>query len=199
MRKQGPMNKFEQFAYHEICRALTTIDASTIPDLYVISFFINDEDDDPRLPVLQIGYNTLKQLSDSIAFTSSDEAKWNFAFWLQNELAFIGQPGSEGAQLLEAYLQEQGLWYSDDDEDDDFDRCMQIGSEITAYFVDACVRIARSLHDKGFVVAQFSRPLPIIVHELEYYDAIAVQTRTANPPGLAQEFEDWIASLHPHH
>jgi len=34
------------------------------------------------------------------------------------------------------------------------------------------------------------------VHELEYYDEIAVQTAAANPPGVAGEFEDWIASMY---
>jgi hypothetical protein len=73
---------------------------------------------------------------------------------------------------------------------------MRIGSDITAYFVDACIRIARALHDDRVIEQYFSRPIPIVVHELEYYEKIAVQTRSANPPGLAKEFEDWIASMY---
>ena len=72
---------------------------------------------------------------------------------------------------------------------------MRIGSDITAYFVDACVRIAQALHENGVIEQYFSRPIPILVHELEYYDEIAIQTRLANPPGLAKEFEDWIANM----
>jgi hypothetical protein len=36
------------------------------------------------------------------------------------------------------------------------------------------------------------RPVPILVHELEYYDQIAELTRNANPPGLADAFTTWI-------
>ena len=43
---------------------------------------------------------------------------------------------------------------------------------------------------------RFPRPIPIVVHGLEYYDRIAMQTRSANPPGLAQEFENWIADMY---
>jgi hypothetical protein len=191
------MNDFEQFSYKRISAALADIDTSAVPDIYALSFFIFDSDDDPRYPILQLGYNTLKHAAGCTPSASSaEEAKWNFAFWLQNELAFIGEPETESAQLLEALLKARGLWYSDEDEEADFDRCMRIGSDITACFVDACVRIARALHENGVIEQQFSRPTPVVVHELEYYDQIAVQTRSANPPGLAKEFEDWIASLY---
>jgi hypothetical protein len=191
------MNEFEQFFYSEITAALANIDTSIIPDIYALSFFIFDLDDDPRHPILQLGYNTLTHLKDRPPSASdAEEAKWNYAFWLQNELTFIGEPGTEGGQLLEELLKARGLWYSDDDEEADFDRCMRVGSDITAYFVDACIRIARALHENGVIEQRFSRPIPIIVHGLEYYDQIAVQTRSANPPGLAQEFENWIADMY---
>jgi hypothetical protein len=191
------MNSFEQFSYSEIIAALVNIDRSTISDVYALSFFIYDKEDDPRHPVLQLGYNTLTHLAQSTPSASdAEEAKWNFAFWLQNELAFIGEPGTESGQLLEDLLKSRGLWYSDEDEEADFDRCLGIGSEITNYFVDACVRIARALHENGVIEQHFFRPMPIIVHELEYYDVIAVQTRSANPPRVAKEFEDWIASMY---
>ncbi|MBQ5938552.1 hypothetical protein [Massilia sp. AB1] len=193
------MNEFEKFAYNEICTALADIDSRIAPDNYVLSFFVFDADDDPRRPVLQLGYNTRTRVSESIPFASSaEEATWNFAFWLQNELRFIGEPGTKGGQLLEDVLAKKGLWYSDEDDEADFDRCTQVGEEITAYFVDACVRIAQALHASGVIERRFSRALPIIVHELEYYDEIARQTRLANPAGLTREFDDWIASLYRH-
>jgi len=191
------MNGFEQFFYNEIGAALADIDPSAIPDIYALSFFIYDDDDDPRHPVLQLGYNTRTHLAACTPSASSaEEAKWNFAFWLQNGLAFIGVPETEDGQMLEALLKTRGLWYTDEDEEADFDRCMQIGSEITTYFVDACVRIARALHENGVIQQHFAGPIPILVHELEYYDEIAVQTRLANPPGLTKEFEDWIAGMY---
>jgi hypothetical protein len=192
-----PMNDFEKFCYDKISAALADIDTSAVSDIYALSFFIHDDDDDPRYPVLQLGYNTLTHWAECTPSASSaEEAKWNFAFWLQNELEFIGAPGTEGAQLLEEVLKARRMWYSDEEEEADFDRCMRIGSEITAYFVDVCVRTARSLHENGIIERQFAGPIPIVVHELEYYDEIALQTRSANLPGLAKEFEDWIASMY---
>jgi hypothetical protein len=32
----------------------------------------------------------------------------------------------------------------------------------------------------------------VIIHELEYYNGIARRTEAANPPGLANEFTDWV-------
>jgi hypothetical protein len=199
------MNNFEKFCYTEIYEALAAIDTRITPDIYVLSFHIFDLDDDSRRPVLQLGYNTRARLAECTPAidqapgwpiaSSTQEAKWNFAFWLQNQLKFIGEPENEGGQLLEATLKSRGLWYSDEEEEADFDRCEKIASEITAYFVDTCVRIAQALHACGVIEQQFSGPVPIVVHELEYYDQIASQTRLANPPGLAKEFEDWIASM----
>ena len=190
------MNDFEQFCYDTICTALAAIDTQVTPDIYALSFYMSDIDDDPRQPVLQLGYNTRTQVAQSAASASdAEEATWNYAFWLQNELTFVGEPGTQGAQLLQDLLQAKGLWYSDEDEAEHFDHCMLKAGDMTACFVDACVRVAQALHATGVIEQQFSRPVPIVVHGLEYYDAIALQTRLANPPGLTQAFEDWIASM----
>lgn len=190
------MNDFEKFCYSEICAALANIDCHDTPDIYAISFHVFDVDDDPRHPVLQLGYNTRTHVAESTPGASDvDEATWNYAFWLQNELTLIGEPGTRGGQLLEDLFRAKGLWYSDEEEDAEWDRCGQLAGGMTTYFVDACVRIARALHADGEIARQFSGQVPIIVHELEYYDEIAMQTRRANPPGWASDFENWIASL----
>ena len=41
----------------------------------------------------------------------------------------------------------------------------------------------------------FGRPIPVILHELEYYDAILALNREANPPGLLDGFEAWMNAL----
>jgi hypothetical protein len=43
--------------------------------------------------------------------------------------------------------------------------------------------------------ALFGKTIPVIVHELEYYDQIADQTLKANPPSAADEFAAWVRSL----
>ena len=74
-----------------IDEALATIPGSEAPSIYVVSLFVYDEDDDPRQPTLTAGYNTIDQWRSSTPSASSpQEAKWNFAFWLQNELVKLG-------------------------------------------------------------------------------------------------------------
>lgn len=199
------MNEFERFAYDEICAALKAIDADVAPDVYVVSFYVFDFDDDPRRPMLQLGYNTCTRVRACTPAEGQapgwpialdpDEAKWNFAFWLQNELKYVGEPETTGGRLFEALMKSEGHWYSDDEEAGDFDRCLGIGREITSRFVAMCVRIVQALHAAGVIEARFGRPIPIIVHELEYYEQIAAQNIDANPSDLAAGFVGWVRNL----
>ena len=195
------MEKFERHIYESVKRSLTTIKDVT-DRIYALSFFIYDEDDDPRRPTLTFGYNTLDRWAEctpvansNVAWpvaSDSSEAKWNYAFWLQNEVCVIGAAGTEGALLRHEWIQSLGLAYSDDEETKDIERCMRLGGQITEQFVALCVRVSMALHDGGSITGKFGRSLPIIVHELEYYDQIAEQTRRANPLGLTSEFEEWV-------
>jgi hypothetical protein len=65
----------------------------------------------------------------------------------------------------------------------------------TERFVNICVRVSRRLHKSGIVRQKFGKEIPVIIHELEYYDQIAQQTSAANPAGLADEFVDWVLNL----
>jgi hypothetical protein len=61
--------------------------------------------------------------------------------------------------------------------------------------VGLCVEIGRLLHSRGLIERTFGRPIPVIVHELEYYEEIAAQTELANPPNLASDLVAWVGSL----
>ena len=54
------------------------------------------------------------------------------------------------------------------------------------------MRLGRRLHDAGVIERTFSRPIPVIVHELEYYDAIETINREANPGPLVADFLRWM-------
>ena len=87
------MNKdtlFESF-YAKAEKAIKKIGKQDIKDIYAISFWKDNLEDDPRCPVITIGYNTLTQVEAAKKNASSPmEAKWNYAFWLQNEIGTIG-------------------------------------------------------------------------------------------------------------
>ena len=124
--------------------------------------------------------------------SSSAEAKWNYAFWRQDQLAVLGEAGSASAAAINEWVESLGLYYTDEEKDADFERCIAIGQQITPRFVEIACQLAETLHYKGVVEAVFGAPIPILIHELEYYDEIANQTEKANPPGIASEFVEWV-------
>lgn len=67
-----------------------------------------------------------------------------------------------------------------------------IAAQIEAQFNQACVRLARHLHDSDAIEGAIGRRVPVIVHELEYYEGIARRTEAANAPGLADDFTAWV-------
>ncbi|MFF7730893.1 hypothetical protein [Streptomyces sp. NPDC008001] len=177
-------------------RAISSIPAAEAEDMYVISFFIDNERDDPRQPTLTIGYNTEAQCRRTVADASDEaEARWNYAFWLQNELTVIGDltRDPDGATARHQWISELGLWYDEPTHPEDW--MTTVGPTtalIETNFNQACVQLARGLHNDGVIKSAIGKPVPVILHELEYYEGIARRTEAANPPGLAADFTTWI-------
>ncbi|MEU8927535.1 hypothetical protein AB0D10_42630 [Kitasatospora sp. NPDC048545] len=177
-------------------RAISSIPAGEAEDIYVISFFIDNERDDPRQPTLTIGYNTEAQFRRTTANASDEaEARWNYAFWLQNELTVIGDltRDPDGAAARHRWISELGLWYDEPTHPEDWIATVgPTAALIEANFNRACVHLARDLHNDGVIKSVISKPVPVILHELEYYEGIARRTEAANPPGLANDFTAWV-------
>lgn len=172
-------------------RELTDVDGH----VYALSFFVYDEDDDPRRPTLTVGYNTLEHWQQTAPQASSvDEAKWNYAFWPQNEIASFGRSGTASEEAVAEWLRERGLSYTDEQADADFDATLELDQCITEQFVAACCSAARRLQDEGVVSEALTEQVPVLVHELEYYEAIADQNERCNPPGVADDFARWVRS-----
>src|SRR4051812_40872857 len=135
--------------------ALEALPAAERGDTYVISFLVRDDKDHPRRPTLTVGTNSEAQVAlatrqpdDYVKPNpwwtpdSEDEARWNYAFWLQNELVIF--PASEvDARALETWIRSAGLWFDDSVYVDEWD---VRGEPITTGFVEACVTAARDLH-----------------------------------------------------
>lgn len=81
------------YVYERATKALASVPADQRADAYVVSFFVCDYEDDPRRPTLTIGTNTERQAAAMIhAASDAAKARWNYAFWLQNESATVGGP-----------------------------------------------------------------------------------------------------------
>jgi len=177
-------------------------------DIYVVSLLVQDEEDDPMRPTLTVGWNTETRVE--FALTASPEhrlnpwwipadeaeARWNYAFWLQNG-SQIGDSRTDefGCALRTSWLTTQRMAAGGTTHRRrGLRRFINVGEQATQLFVDLCVEEAQRLHQDGTIASVFGRPIPVLVHELEYYDAIAAQARAANPSGLADEFIAWVES-----
>ena len=200
---------FEDYIFEAAGQALRKVPTAEQADVYVVSFFVYDEADDPRAPTLTVGTNTETQVQFACdpptdfqkpspwwTPTDAEEARWNYAFWRQDQLAVVADTGLDpiGAALRERWIRDLGLWV-EEPVNDDWAEFESMGASITQAFVRMCVTIVQRLHGDGAVSEVFGRPLPVVIHELEYYDAIAAQTEEANPPGLAAGFVAWIAAM----
>ena len=69
-------------------------------------------------------------------------------------------------------------------EENDNDVCPAACYEV----MQMAANVAKKLHADGVIKEQFGKDIPIIVHELEYYDLIGEITKEANPDGQAKVF-----------
>ena len=213
------MALFEDYIFSMFAAEINSWGGPWVRDVYALGFLISLEDQDLRLPTVGLVYNTSRQWEESTAgvlskFTDGtsaerlegirEETKWHFDYWLQHglwirdELTVVAKSryGTRldpvGASLRRTWIDGLNLWYTDEEEDADLDRTIQMGGQITAIFDTHCVRVAQRLHTEGTIEARFGRAIPIVFHgpEREYHEAWCA--RDANPSGLAREFEQYV-------
>lgn len=202
----GRVADFPEYLRARAIEGLRSLDAGHRADAYVVSFYVWNDDDDFRFPALTIGTNTESQVrlaleppagfvkpNSSWKPTDEQEARWNYAFWLQNELTIVGSQANDpaGALLRRAWLESKGLWV------EDYEEALELDGHPTHEFVHLCVQTVQNLHSSGVTKEIFSRPIPVIIHELEYYDEIATQNLEANGPDLAGGLLEWMGEVPP--
>lgn len=171
-----------------VTNALRRVEPADATDVYVVSLFVYDEDDDPCRPTVMVGFNTEGAVGRELGNACDpDEARWNSAFWLQSDLGILCDSWSDpgGAALRDEWVRDRRL------EPD-----VHSPGYVTRSFVGLLERVVRSLHQDGVIASLFGRSIPVLIHELEYYAEIAEQNQRANPDGLAGAFANWILGMY---
>lgn len=180
----------------DIRKAIDKIDEKRAADIYALSFLIDCLDDDLRRISVILGYNTIKHYKESIPDASDkDEAKWNYAFWPENELLVVGGDNpvfQEWVRQCPGYcsVEEESQLKGQERKDS-----QQMIFEIGDRFEELIIPILRKLHEDGTILKKFGRDIPVLLHELEYSDETIEWAKATNPNGQAKEFIKWIRNM----
>ena len=171
--------------------AIMLIDRKIIDEIYAFSFFVYDDEDDPRRPIVTIGYNTYSNFQKQINHASNEaEAKWNYAFWLQNEIVVVGnEEDDKGKLLIGNWIAQLGLNYTDQEDEENYVLCGEKGEQISEQFTKILIETVKNSH-----ISELTNK-PILIHELEYYEKIKNQNIEANGIELVKEFSKWIDDM----
>lgn len=167
---------------------ISNINSWTDKDIYAISLFTYDYNDNPCKPTVALSYNTEAQVEKQTPKAYNEqEARWNYAFWLQNEFFQYGT--KDTAQSVRDWLELNELpFFEDDDKAWDDESNYLKASRITTRFVSELIEIVKEIHESGLLTQKFGKEIPIIIHELEYYHEITRQNIKANGKELLGDF-----------
>lgn len=190
--KMDCKDKYRDMWYNRVRDFILSLDAD-VEDIYVISFLKGNDYDDPRSPYIIVDYNTISNYKSQTSKASSEgEAKWNYAFWLENDLLTIG--GENDSDLRKLFESEHIFYGGDNSDDDLLDEDMEEDEKddkMQELFMDIVIEISNRLHEDGVLKKKFGKEIPVIIHELEYYELPMSWTRRGNPEELIVEFENW--------
>lgn len=187
-------NQFIKRSYERLKFALTTIPQTKIDDIYVLSLFYWCEDDDMRFPMITIGYNTLNHYKkQKNKASNAEEAKWNSAFWLLNDL---GRIGGKKDEYLSQWFEKTPYYFSQQQlknsikNDELYEQLLDKGEQFNDEFMEVIVDLGKRLFAEKCIERTFGRNIPIVIHNFEEYH----WTKEVNPPKLLNEFLSYYGS-----
>ena len=174
---------------------VNAIEAWNEENIYSISFFVYDYDDNPCKPTVSLSYNTEEEVRKNLKYFDESEARWNYACWSQNVAAQFGYD-KDSSELVRDWILENNLPYKENYNPYDTTKdCVEFLQEITNGFVEILIEVVKEIHKENILIRKFKRSIPILIHELEYYDAIGKQNIDANGEELVKDFTAYIDSL----
>lgn len=153
------------------------------PDIYAVSLFYYNYEENPCKPAVVLGYNTTSEFDVNKEFALNDsEARWSYVFWPQNEELCFGTDDTE--KVVRQWIKCSGFPYDEDVSDPDDEKY----KPITKAFIDLLVEIVQELHSSEFIKNTFGKEIPVLIHELEYNSEIAQINIKANGKKLVKDF-----------
>lgn len=144
-------------------------------DIYAISFFVDFDIDEQSQILLYFGYNTESQYQKELCKDiDSETVRWNYNFWLQNEIFCFGEDENTNRIITEWLKQQKIRDY-----------------EAVEMFVENVVYAVREIHKSGVISGQFGTEIPIIIHTRNYHENIANINIKANDSCLDNAFIDY--------
>lgn len=171
-------------------KAVDTITSWQKDDIYVVSFFFWDEEQNPCMPRLTIGYNTEERYQSVLLVNGFDrqDARWNYAWWLQEDTFPEYGSDPESGELIRQWVKSYGVEYFEEWSDPPVGgRNWEQYEIIEKVFLEILVRVVQALHKNGVLQAHFGKEIPIIIHELDYYDMILDINLLANGKELIEK------------
>lgn len=160
-----------------------TISSWEEPDIYALSLFVYDDEDNPCKPTVILGYNTESEYERNISIADSkQEARWNYIFWLQNNELSFGT--DETAPIVRQWLISNDLPYDENADSSDAERYSCVTDAFTSLLAD----IVQNLHASGFITKTFGKDIPILIHGLDYNNKTAEINLLANCNESVRDF-----------
>lgn len=165
---------------------ISSIKQRSNPDMYAISLYVSDSKENLCEPTVALGYN-----AETPNACDEKEARWNYAFWLQNEFFRFGVGYT--ATIVRKWLAENEAFF--------LNAKIRYGTTMNLYeqtenitqaFVAVLVEIVKKIHLQKILTDKFGTEIPIIIYELEYYDEIVKQNIEANGKMLVTEFAAFV-------
>ena len=164
-------------------------------DIYAISFFVYSNESFEyngcsNITKFSVSYNTEKDCNGAGELS---EERWNYAFWRQDETSIIDvNDENEGIKVLFEWYKEnciENIGYEDYNACYD-DKMRYIGKGPIGYYelLSEITVVAKRLQDVGYIKNKFGKPIPIIIHDLDYTWYVIEATKNANHNGEADAF-----------
>ena len=96
---------------------------------------------------------------------------------------------------MKSWIIDQGLEYHEDLDYEFTEEAEENDEKITESFIELLIEIVKEIHEDKILTEKFGKEIPILIHELEYYDEIAEQNIEANGEELVKDFTafiDWM-------